>query len=49
MSKISLTLVVHFKSSKNLNDMAKLAIKNEKITAFGGINSTCTVEMFCGC
>ena len=38
MSKISLTLVVHFKSSKNLNDMAKLAIKNEKITAFGGIN-----------
>ncbi len=38
MSKISLTLVVHFKSSKKLNDMAKVAIKNEKITAFGGIN-----------
>ena len=38
MSKISLTLVVQFKSSKKLNDMAKLAIKNEKITAFGGIN-----------
>ena len=30
MSKITLTLVVHFKSSKNLNDMAKVAKKMKK-------------------
>jgi hypothetical protein len=37
LSRFSLTLVVQFKSSKNMNDMAKIAIKNEKITAFCGI------------
>jgi len=37
ISKNSLTLVVQFKSSKKLNDMAKIIIKNEKITAFGRI------------
>ena len=37
MSDFSLTLVLHFKTSKNFNGMAKVHIKAEKITPFGGI------------
>ena len=38
MSDFSLTLVLNFKTSKkNFNDMAKVSIKSEKITPFGGI------------
>ena len=37
MSDFSLTLVLHFKTSKIINDMAKVQIKSEKITPFGGI------------
>ncbi len=37
MSEISLTLVLHLKISKIINDMAKVSKKSEKITAFGGI------------
>ena len=37
MSDFSLTLVLHFKTSKNFNGMAKVIIKSEKITPFGGI------------
>ena len=37
MSDFSLTLVLHFKTSKNFNGMAKVHIKSEKITPFGGI------------
>ena len=37
MSDFSLTLVLHFKTSKNFNDIAKVSIKSEKITPFGGI------------
>ena len=37
MSDISLTLVLQFKTSKIINDMAKVSIKSEKITPFGGI------------
>ena len=37
MSEISLTLVLQNKTSKIINDMAKVSIKSEKITAFGGI------------
>ena len=38
MSYFSLTLVLRFKTSKKIfNDMAKVSIKSEKITAFGGI------------
>ena len=37
MSDFSLTLVLHFKTSKNFNGMAKVQIKSEKITPFGGI------------
>jgi hypothetical protein len=29
--------VLHFKTSKNFNGMAKVQIKSEKITPFGGI------------
>ena len=29
--------MLHFKISKNFNDMVKLQIKSEKITPFGGI------------
>ena len=36
MSDFSLTLVLRFKTSKIINDMAKVQIKSEKITAFGG-------------
>ena len=37
MSEISLTLVLQIKTSKIINDIAKVQIKSEKITAFGGI------------
>ena len=37
MSDISLTLVLQFKTSKIINDMAKVQIKSEKVTPFGGI------------
>ena len=37
MSDFSLTLVMHFKKSKNFNSVAKVSIKSEKITPFGGI------------
>jgi len=37
MSDFSLTLVLQFKTSKITNDMAKVQIKSEKITAFGEI------------
>lgn len=37
MSDFSLTLVLHFKTCKIINDMAKVQIKSEKITPFGGI------------
>ena len=37
MSEISLILVLQIKTSKFFNDMAKVNIKSEKITAFGGI------------
>ena len=37
MSEISLTLVLQIKTSKIINDMAKIRKKTEKITPFGGI------------
>ena len=37
MSDFSLTLVLQIKTSKIINGMAKVSIKSEKITAFGGI------------
>ena len=37
MSEISLTLVLQIKTSKIINDMAKIRKKSEKISAFGGI------------
>ena len=37
MSVFSLTLVLQIKTSKIINDMAKVQIKSEKITPFGGI------------
>ena len=37
MSDFSLTLMLRLKTSKIINDMAKVQIKSEKITAFGGI------------
>ena len=37
MSDFSLTLVLQIKTSKIINDMAKVSKKSEKITAFGGI------------
>ena len=37
ISDFSLTLVLRFKTSKKIfNDMAKVSIKSEKITPFGG-------------
>ena len=39
MSEISLVLVLHLKTNKTLNDMAKIQIKSEKLTPFGGIFS----------
>ena len=37
MSDFSLTLVLRLKTSKIINDMAKVSIKSERITPFGGI------------
>ncbi len=37
MSDFSLTLVLRLTTSKNINDMAKVQIKSEIITPFGGI------------
>ena len=37
MSDFSLTLVLQIKSSKIINGMAKVSIKSERITSFGGI------------
>ena len=37
MSDFSLTLVLQFKTSKIINDMAKVQIKSKKITPFGEI------------
>ena len=37
MSDFLLTLVLHFKTNKNFNGMAKVQQRSEKITAFGGI------------
>jgi hypothetical protein len=37
MSEISLTLVLQIKTSKIINDVAKVQIKSEKITPIGGI------------
>ena len=37
MSDFSLTLVLHFKTSKNFNGIAKVRIISEKTTPFGGI------------
>ena len=39
MSEISLVLVLHLKTNKTLNDTAKIQIKSEKLTTFGGIFS----------
>ena len=36
MSEISLILVLHLKTNKTLNDTAKIQIKSEKLTPFGG-------------
>ena len=35
--RFSLTLVLHLKTSKIINGMAKVQIKSERITPFGGI------------
>ena len=37
MSDFSLTLVLQITTSKIINDVAKVRIKSEKITPFGGI------------
>ena len=39
MPEISLILVLQIKTNKILNDMAKVQIKSEKLTPFGGIFS----------
>ena len=44
MSEISLILVLYLKTNKILNDMAKVQIKSEKLTPFGGIFSI--MELF---
>ena len=41
MSDFSLTLVLQIKTSKFINGMAKVSIKSEKITPFGGIFPFC--------
>ena len=46
MSDFSLTLVLQIKTSKIINDMAKVQIKSEKITAFGGIFSGVQLNEF---
>ena len=38
MSDFSLTLVLQFKTSKIINDVAKVQQKSEKNSAFGGIS-----------
>jgi len=37
MSDFSLTLVLRLKTSKIINGVAKVSIKSEKVTPFGGI------------
>ena len=37
MSAFSLTLVLQFQTSKIIHDIAKISIKSEKLTPFGGI------------
>ena len=37
MSDFSLTLVLQIKTSKIINDVAKVQIKSERVTPFGGI------------
>ena len=37
MSEFSLTLVLQFQTRKIIHDMAKISIKSEKLTPFGGI------------
>jgi len=37
MSDFSLAIVLQIKSSKIINDIAKVIIKSERITPFGGI------------
>ena len=37
MSELSPTLVLHFKTSKFFHEVAKIQIKSEKLTPFGGI------------
>ena len=44
MSDFSLTLVLQIKTSKTINDMAKVQLKSEKITTFGGKNSAILYE-----
>ena len=39
MSEILLVVVLHLKTNKTLNDMAKVQIKSEKLIPFGGILS----------
>ena len=39
MSEISLILVLLLKTNKTLNDMAKVQIKSDRLTPFGGIFS----------
>ena len=52
MSDFSLTLVLQIKTSKIINDMAKIQQKSEKITAFGGIffvlDKSDTRKIICG-
>ena len=45
MSEISLILVLLFKTNKTLNDMAKLQIKSEKLTPFGGFFSISILQL----
>jgi len=48
MSDFSLTLVLRLTTSKIINDMAKVQIKSEKITPFGGIFHVRELFPFCG-
>ena len=43
MSDFSLTLVLQFKTSKIINDMAKVQIKSEKVTMHVCRNNVCRV------
>ena len=40
MSEFSLILVLHLITNKTLNDMAKIQIRSEKLTPFGGFFSS---------